>query len=62
MAFFFLFAGIPVFIAARRQTIKDAPENPDKELFTKPELAGAYCIAAVCAAAVILYFTGIVKL
>ena len=62
MAFAFILVGIPFFIIARKQSIRRAGSNGDQKIFTPGETVGALLIVAVCAAAVILYATGHLKL
>ena len=62
MAFIFLLIGIPVFIAARRQTLAKADAQTEEKIFTGNEKIAVYIIAVVCIAAIALYATGVLKL
>ena len=46
-AFLFLLLGIPVFVWARRNALKEDPAAADRRIFTRPELAGAIAIVLV---------------
>lgn len=62
MTFVFLVLGIPFYVWARRNAVKDRPQEAALPLFTKLELIAAILIALAAIVAVVLFASGKVAL